>query len=65
MANRLQGKKALVTAAGRWDRVAAWLPHSVIVPLAVGQGLLLLARRSLPHDSVTGPGAQRLRDAAR
>jgi uncharacterized protein (TIGR03083 family) len=27
--------------------------------------LLLLARRSLPHDGVTGPGAQRLRDAAR
>ena len=27
--------------------------------------LLLLARRTLPHDSVTGPGAQRLRDAAR
>jgi uncharacterized protein (TIGR03083 family) len=27
--------------------------------------LLLLARRSLPRDSVTGPGAQRLRDAAR
>jgi uncharacterized protein (TIGR03083 family) len=27
--------------------------------------LLLLARRSLPHDAVSGPGAQRLRDAAR
>jgi uncharacterized protein (TIGR03083 family) len=27
--------------------------------------LLLLARRSLPSDAVTGPGAQRLRDAAR
>jgi uncharacterized protein (TIGR03083 family) len=27
--------------------------------------LLLLARRTLPHDAVTGPGAQRLRDAAR
>jgi signal transduction histidine kinase len=39
---------ALVTAAGRWDRVAAWLPHSAIVPLAVGQGLLLLARRRAP-----------------
>ena len=35
---------------------------------AAGPGrdlLLLLARRSLPYDSVTGPGAQRLRDAAR
>jgi uncharacterized protein (TIGR03083 family) len=27
--------------------------------------LLMLARRSLPHDAVTGPGAQRLRDSAR
>jgi uncharacterized protein (TIGR03083 family) len=27
--------------------------------------LLLLARRSLAHDEVTGPGAQRLRDSAR
>jgi uncharacterized protein (TIGR03083 family) len=27
--------------------------------------LLLLARRSLPHDGVRGPAAQRLRDAAR
>jgi uncharacterized protein (TIGR03083 family) len=27
--------------------------------------LLLLARRSLPHDAVSGPGAQRLRDTAR
>jgi signal transduction histidine kinase len=39
---------ALATAAGRWDKVAAWLPHGVIVPLAVGQGLLLLARRRAP-----------------
>ena len=38
----------LVTAAGSWDRVAAWLPRSVIVPLALGQGLLLLARRRAP-----------------
>ena len=36
---------AFVTAAGSWDSVAAWLPHSVIVPLALGQGLLLLVRR--------------------
>ena len=27
--------------------------------------LLMLARRLLPHDAVSGPGAQRLRDAAR
>jgi signal transduction histidine kinase len=39
---------ALVTAAGTWDRVAPWLPHGVIVPLAVGQGLLLLGRRRAP-----------------
>jgi signal transduction histidine kinase len=39
---------ALVTTAGSWDRVAAWLPRGVIVPLAVGQGLVLLARRRAP-----------------
>jgi signal transduction histidine kinase len=38
----------LVTADGSWDRVAPWLPHSVIVPLALGQGLLLFARRRAP-----------------
>jgi signal transduction histidine kinase len=38
----------LATATGRWDRVAPWLPHSAIVPLALGQGLLLLARRRAP-----------------
>jgi hypothetical protein len=39
---------ALVTAAGNWDRVAPWLPRGTIVPLAIGQGLLLLARRWAP-----------------
>jgi signal transduction histidine kinase len=39
---------ALVTANGRWYRVALWLPHVAIVPLAVGQGLLLLGRRRAP-----------------
>ena len=39
---------ALVTASGTWDTVAAWLPRIVIVPLALGQGLLLLARRRAP-----------------
>ena len=39
---------ALITAAGSRNMVAAWLPHIVIVPLAVGQGLLLLARRRAP-----------------
>ena len=39
---------ALATANGSWDRVAAWLPHGAIVPLALGQGFLLLARRRAP-----------------
>jgi signal transduction histidine kinase len=39
---------ALGTAAGSWDSVAPWLPRSAIVPLALGQGLLLLARRRAP-----------------
>ena len=39
---------ALIAADGSWDKVASWLPHAVIVPLALGQGLLLLARRRAP-----------------
>jgi signal transduction histidine kinase len=39
---------ALVTTVGHWDRVAPWLPRGVIVPLALAQGLLLLARRRAP-----------------
>jgi signal transduction histidine kinase len=39
---------ALVTVHGHGDKVAPWLPHGVIVPLAVGQGLVLLARRRAP-----------------
>jgi signal transduction histidine kinase len=39
---------AVVTTIGRWDGVAPWLPRGVIVPLALGQGLLLLARRRAP-----------------
>ena len=39
---------ALVTAAGPWNAVDAWLPRIVIVPLALGQGLVLLARRRAP-----------------
>jgi len=39
---------AVVTASGTWDRVADWLPRWAIVPLALGQGLLLLARRRAP-----------------
>jgi len=44
----------LATASGSWDRVAPWLPHSVIVPLAVGQGLLLFARRQAPTAVLAG-----------
>ncbi|MFL6077219.1 MAG: sensor histidine kinase [Mycobacteriales bacterium] len=40
---------ALVTAAGSADQVAPWLPHAVVVPLALGQGLFLLARRRAPR----------------
>src|SRR5581483_10549561 len=40
---------ALVTVNGSWDKVASWLPHVVIVPLAFGQGVLLfLGRRRAP-----------------
>ena len=45
---------ALLTAHGAWDKVAPWLPHSVIVPLALGQGLLLLARRRTPAAVLAG-----------
>ena len=38
----------LAAADGSWNRVAPWLPHTAIVPLAVGQGLLLFARRQAP-----------------
>ncbi|HEX9043020.1 MAG TPA: sensor histidine kinase [Trebonia sp.] len=45
---------ALATAHGSWSSVAAWLPHRVIVPLALGQGLLLLARRRAPMAVLAG-----------
>jgi signal transduction histidine kinase len=45
---------ALITAAGSADRVAAWLPSGVIVPLAVGLGLLMLARRRAPMAVLAG-----------
>lgn len=48
---------ALVTASGTWDRVAPWLPHAVTVPLALGQGLLLLARRRAPTAVLAGTTA--------
>jgi signal transduction histidine kinase len=44
----------LVTAALASHRGAAWLPGSVIVPLAFGQGLLLLARRRAPVAVLAG-----------
>src|SRR5581483_5864384 len=39
---------AVVTANGSSDRVVPWLSHGVIVLVAFGQGLLLLARRRMP-----------------
>ncbi|HEX6518450.1 MAG TPA: histidine kinase [Streptosporangiaceae bacterium] len=39
---------AFFTAAPSWGKFALLLPRSVIVPLAVGQGLLLLFRRRAP-----------------
>jgi signal transduction histidine kinase len=45
---------ALVTVHGSWDKVAPWLPAGVIVPLAVGLGLLLLARRRAPMAVLAG-----------
>jgi signal transduction histidine kinase len=45
---------ALLTAHGSWNSVAAWLPHWVIVLLALGQGLLLLARRRAPMAVLAG-----------
>jgi signal transduction histidine kinase len=44
----------LVTADGTWSRVAPWLPHLVIVPLALGQGFLLLGRRRAPAAVLAG-----------
>jgi signal transduction histidine kinase len=43
-----------VTFDGVSDTVAAWLPHGVIVPLALGQGLLLFARRRAPMAVLAG-----------
>jgi signal transduction histidine kinase len=39
---------AFVTSAPSWGKIAPALPRSVIVPLAVGQGFILLARRRAP-----------------
>jgi hypothetical protein len=48
---------ALVTDAGSVSRVVGWLPHWVIVPLAFGQGLALLARRRAPLAALAGTTA--------
>jgi signal transduction histidine kinase len=45
---------ALVTVQGRWNQVAPWLPHVAILPLAFGQGLLLLGRRRAPAAVLAG-----------
>jgi signal transduction histidine kinase len=39
---------SLATALGSTDKVAHWLPHVMILPLAAAQGLVLLSRRRLP-----------------
>jgi signal transduction histidine kinase len=39
---------SLATASGSWDKVAHWMPHVMIAPLAAAQGLVLLSRRRLP-----------------
>jgi signal transduction histidine kinase len=39
---------SLATAVGPTDKVAHWMPHVMIVPLAAAQGLALLSRRRLP-----------------
>jgi signal transduction histidine kinase len=39
---------AFATVSGSSDQVVAWLPHYAIVPVAAGQGLVLLARRQRP-----------------
>jgi len=48
---------ALVTDAGSVNLVVGWLPHWVIVPLALGQGLALLARRRAPLAVLAGTTA--------
>jgi signal transduction histidine kinase len=39
---------AFVTVQATPNKAAPWFPHAVIVPLALGQGLALLARRRRP-----------------
>jgi signal transduction histidine kinase len=48
---------ALLTTVGSTDKVAGWLPHYAIVPLAVVQGLVLLARRYEPTAVLAGTTA--------
>jgi signal transduction histidine kinase len=45
---------AFITTSGATDRVVTWLPHGVGVLLAVGQGLLLVARRRAPVAVLAG-----------
>ena len=47
----------LVILSGSKFKVAGWLPHYAIVPLAVGQGLVLLARRRAPTAVLAGTTA--------
>src|SRR6516225_3626496 len=47
----------LITGIGSVTTVAAWLPHEVIILLAVAQGVMLLARRRVPTAVLAGTTA--------
>src|SRR5215472_15872690 len=47
----------LITGHGSVKTVAAWLPHDAIIPLAVAQGVMLLARRRAPTAVLAGTTA--------
>ncbi len=47
----------LVTGLATVKTVAAWLPHEVVIPLAVAQAVILLARRRAPTAVLAGTAA--------
>ena len=44
---------SVITATGPTNDVAGWVPHVMLVPLAAGQGLILLSRRRAPFAALT------------
>ncbi len=50
----VSGVAGFLTTFGSLDKLASWLPHSATVALALGQGLLLLARRRVPLAVLAG-----------